>query len=153
MITSGGRVHTAKRTLPSACSARQVVLEGERVNVAVTGPGATIALALQFLRTNDVAVAASFQLPQNAHSLDLVRLALKVMPLVWQAFAEKHEAIALQGHAHPGPLGLNPKLALLQCSRSACCTADRCNDTYETWLARASHCGLCSQPSILSPKP
>lgn len=61
------------------CTSWQVVLEGERVNVAVTGPGATIALALQFLRTNDAAVAASFQLPQNAHSLDLVRFACNVV--------------------------------------------------------------------------
>lgn len=52
---------------------RQVVLEGERVNVAVSGPAATLALALQFLRTNDATVAASFELPHNAHTLDLVR--------------------------------------------------------------------------------
>lgn len=52
----------------------QVVLEGELVNTAVTGPGATLALALMFLRTNDAAVAASFTLPTTAHTLDMVRL-------------------------------------------------------------------------------
>jgi len=51
-----------------------VVLEGELVNTAVTGPGATLALALMFLRTNDAAVAASFTLPTTAHTLDTVRL-------------------------------------------------------------------------------
>ena len=50
-----------------------MVLEGERANVAVTGPGATLALALQFLRTGDAAVAASFALPSTAHTLDAVR--------------------------------------------------------------------------------
>lgn len=57
----------------SGSGASQVVLEGERVDVAVSGPGATIALALQFIRTNDAAVAAAFKLPHNAHTLDLNR--------------------------------------------------------------------------------
>lgn len=48
------------------------------MNVAVSGSGSTLALALQFLRTNDAAVAASFELPQNAHTLDLVGWALHV---------------------------------------------------------------------------
>jgi anaphase-promoting complex subunit 1 len=51
----------------------QVVLEGDAPNLAVTAPGATLALALMFLKTNDAAVAAAFAVPASAYALDLVR--------------------------------------------------------------------------------
>ena len=50
-----------------------MVLEGHQVNTAVTGAGATIALALMFLRTNDTGVAASFAVPDSAHALTAVQ--------------------------------------------------------------------------------
>lgn len=53
------------------------------MDVAVSGPGATIALALQFIRTNDAAVAAAFELPHNAHTLDLVNHASKLLDVTF----------------------------------------------------------------------
>ena len=51
----------------------QVVLEGNLVNLDVTSPAATLALALMFLKTNDVGVAASFVIPDTHFALDYVR--------------------------------------------------------------------------------
>ncbi len=51
----------------------QVVLEGDEPNLAVTSPGATLALALMFLKTNDAAAAAAFAVPSTAYALDLMR--------------------------------------------------------------------------------
>ena len=51
----------------------QVVLEGSVVNLDVTSPGATLALGLMFLRTNDAAVAAGFNIPDTHYALDYVR--------------------------------------------------------------------------------
>ena len=51
----------------------QVVLEGDAPNLAVTAPGATLALALMFLKTNDAAVTTAFTVPASAYALDLMR--------------------------------------------------------------------------------
>lgn len=51
----------------------QVVLEGDALNLVVTSPAATLALALMFLKTNDTAVAGYFFIPDSAYALDLVR--------------------------------------------------------------------------------
>ena len=50
-----------------------MVLEGDESNLAVTAPGATLALALMFLKTNDAAAAAAFAVPSTAYALDLMR--------------------------------------------------------------------------------
>ena len=48
-------------------------MEGDVINLVVTSPAATLALALMFLKTNDAAIAASFFVPDSAYALDLVR--------------------------------------------------------------------------------
>ena len=50
-----------------------MVLEGNLVNLDVTSPAATLALALMFLKTNDAGVAASFVIPDTHFALDYVR--------------------------------------------------------------------------------
>ena len=50
-----------------------MVLEGALVNLDVTSPGATLALALLFLKTGDAAVAAAFAVPDTRFALDFVR--------------------------------------------------------------------------------
>lgn len=60
----------------------QVVLEGQHVNLDVTSPGATLALGLMFLRTNDAAIAASFAIPDTAFALDYVRPDLILLRLL-----------------------------------------------------------------------
>jgi hypothetical protein len=51
----------------------QVVLEGNLVNMDVTSPAATLALALMYLKTNDAAIAASFFVPDTHFALDYVK--------------------------------------------------------------------------------
>ena len=51
----------------------QVVLEGSLVNLEVTSPAATLALALMYLKTNDASAAAVLALPETAFELDFVR--------------------------------------------------------------------------------
>ena len=51
----------------------QVVLEGSLVNLDVTSPGATLALTLIFLKTNDASVAKALALPDTTFTLDFVR--------------------------------------------------------------------------------
>ncbi len=48
-------------------------MEGNLVNLDVTSPAATLALALMFLKTNDAGVAASFVIPDTHFALDYVR--------------------------------------------------------------------------------
>jgi len=55
------------------CAAAQVVLEGDEPNLAVTAPGATLALALMFLKTTAAAAAAAFAVPSTSYALDLMR--------------------------------------------------------------------------------
>ena len=50
----------------------KVVLEGEMVNLDVTSPAATVALALMYLRTNNENIAACFKIPQSSFELDYV---------------------------------------------------------------------------------
>lgn len=48
-------------------------MEGDALNLVVTSPAATLALALMFLKTNDAAIAGYFFIPDSAYALDLVR--------------------------------------------------------------------------------
>ena len=64
-----------------------MVLEGALVNLDVTSPGATLALALMFLKTGDAAVADAFAVPGTRFALDyvapdLVRLRVLARALV-----------------------------------------------------------------------
>lgn len=47
-------------------------MEGDVVNLMVTSPAATLALALMFLKANDSGIAAAFFVPDSAYALDLV---------------------------------------------------------------------------------
>lgn len=52
----------------------QVVLEpDDQLNLSITSPAATVALALMYLRTNDPRVAGRFALPDTPYGLDGVR--------------------------------------------------------------------------------
>ena len=55
--------------LAAAQGAAQVVLEGELVDREVTSPAGCIAMGLQYLQTNDAAVASLFALPGEATAL------------------------------------------------------------------------------------
>ncbi|GIM09537.1 hypothetical protein Vretimale_13366 [Volvox reticuliferus] len=51
-----------------------VVLEPDNMlNLSITSPAATVALALMYLRTNNAAIASRFQLPDTPFGLDCVR--------------------------------------------------------------------------------
>jgi anaphase-promoting complex subunit 1 len=50
-----------------------LVHEGARVNTDLTAPGATLALGLLYLRTNDAAVAARLAVPRSRYLLTFVR--------------------------------------------------------------------------------
>lgn len=49
------------------------MLEGPMVNLDVTAPGATLALALMYLKTNDASVAARLAIPDTHFALEQVR--------------------------------------------------------------------------------
>jgi len=49
------------------------IKEGDSVNINVTGPGATLALGLMFLKTNNRSVAAWFDAPDTQFLLDFIR--------------------------------------------------------------------------------
>ena len=102
----------------------QVVLEGALVNLDVTSPGATLALALMFLKTGDAAVAAAFAVPGTRFALDyvcpdLVQLRVLARALVlWADIAPTQAWVQAQlppliqarpgraGHVKTGPTGL-----------------------------------------------
>jgi anaphase-promoting complex subunit 1 len=50
-----------------------LVLEGNKVNIDVTAPGATLALGLMFLKTNNRSIAARLTIPNTHFLLDYVR--------------------------------------------------------------------------------
>jgi anaphase-promoting complex subunit 1 len=91
----------------------QVILEGNLVNLDVTSPGATLALALMHLKTNDAAVAASFAVPATHFALDHVKpelLQLRVLArglVMWDAVQPTRQWVLEQlpdlikvGHTH-----------------------------------------------------
>ncbi|KAL9954101.1 hypothetical protein ACROYT_G041596 [Oculina patagonica] len=49
------------------------IKEGDSVNINVTGPGATLALGLMFMKTNNTSVAAWFDAPDTQFLLDFIR--------------------------------------------------------------------------------
>jgi anaphase-promoting complex subunit 1 len=71
--------------------------DGDRVNALVTAPGATLALGLMFLRTENAAVASRLSLPDTHFLLDFVRpdvLMLRVIAralVMWEGVAPTEE--------------------------------------------------------------
>lgn len=52
------------------------------MNVDVTSPGATLALALMFMKTNDASMASAFSIPETRFALDYVRPDLIVLRML-----------------------------------------------------------------------
>ena len=79
-----------------------LMVEGRGVNLGVTSSGATLALALLFLRTNDAAAAAHFSVPETHFELDYVRpdqLLLRVLGralVLWDGVAGSEEWVDSQ---------------------------------------------------------
>jgi len=73
---AGGRENDSldKETKPASNNNKcSCIREGELGNVAVTAPGATLALGLMFMRTNNTAVAARLSTPDTHFLLEYVR--------------------------------------------------------------------------------
>ena len=68
-------------------------MEGRLLNLDMTSPAATIALALMFLRTNDASIAQALYPPATAFALDFARpdfIMLRVLArnlVLWDALA------------------------------------------------------------------
>lgn len=79
-----------------------MILEGNLVNLDVTSPGATLALALMYLKTNDAAVAAAFAVPDTHFALDYVKpefLQLRVLArglVMWDSVQPTKEWVESQ---------------------------------------------------------
>eukprot|EP00808_Paulinella_micropora_P025174 g71415.t1 len=69
------------------------IREGEYVNLDLTAPGATLALGMMFMKSNNASVAARLRIPDTAFLLDYVRpdfLLLRVLSqglILWDAVA------------------------------------------------------------------
>ena len=71
-ITGGGSA-TATHEKNGGTSSCSRIFEGPQVNIDVTSAGATVALGLMYLKTNNVAVAARLAVPHTLFLLDYVR--------------------------------------------------------------------------------
>jgi hypothetical protein len=58
------------------------IREGQTVNLDVTAPGATVALGLIYLRSNNAALAAWLRAPATAYHLDFVRPDLLMLRII-----------------------------------------------------------------------
>ncbi|KAL1925795.1 uncharacterized protein VTP21DRAFT_678 [Calcarisporiella thermophila] len=83
-------------------SFNQCVREGESINVDITAPGATIALGLMYLKTNNATIAAKLTVPQTLFLLDFVRpdfLLLRVLCrnlIMWDSIVPEREWVEAQ---------------------------------------------------------
>lgn len=75
----------------------QTVLEGDLVNINVTGPAATIALALLYLKSNDAHVANLFAIPTTRHDLNYVRPDLLQLRVLARCLVMWDEVQATEG--------------------------------------------------------
>ena len=79
-----------------------MVLEGNLVNLDVTAPGATLALGLMYLKTNDAAIARAFSIPDTHFALDYVKpdlIVLRVLArglVMWSEVAATKEWVESQ---------------------------------------------------------
>lgn len=86
------------------------IREGPLINVDVTAAGATLALGLTFLQTNNTAVAAQLRLPQSMYMLSCVRpdlIALRVIArnlILWDHVQPSAEWLNAQMPLHGAPL-------------------------------------------------
>ena len=73
-------------------SASSRILEGSSVNIDVTSAGATLALGLMYLKTNDAAVAERLAVPDTLFLLDYVRPDLLLLrQMVSDTFGQTRE--------------------------------------------------------------
>jgi anaphase-promoting complex subunit 1 len=78
------------------------ILEGDMVNVDVTAPGATLALALMFLKTNNETVAARLKIPDTHFDLEYVRpdfILLRVLArslIMWDSVSPTENWVLVQ---------------------------------------------------------
>ena len=68
-----------ERNPPTRCCR---IREGPLVNVEVTAAGATMALALIFLKTNNASVASQLRIPASLYSLSCVRPDLVMLRVI-----------------------------------------------------------------------
>ena len=68
-----------RNAMPTRCCR---IREGPLVNVDVTAAGATLALGLMFLRTNNASVAAQLRIPLSLHALACVRPDLVLLRVI-----------------------------------------------------------------------
>ena len=71
-----------------------MVLEGNLVNLDVTAPGATLALGLMYLKTNDAAIARVFSIPDTHFALDYVKPDLIVLRVLARGLVMWNEVAA-----------------------------------------------------------
>ncbi|CAM6122933.1 unnamed protein product [Calypogeia fissa] len=76
---------SATRNLEDLSQTGGQVMEGSMVNLDVTAPGATLALALMFLKTNNKVVAARLAVPSTHFALEYVRPDFILLRLVAQS--------------------------------------------------------------------
>merc|ERR1711965_1164369 len=69
----GGAMHAGRASAPPVASRCCRIREGPLVNVDVTAAGATLALGLIFLKSNNASVAAQFRVPNSTYELHCVR--------------------------------------------------------------------------------
>ena len=110
----------------------QTLLEGRLLNLDMTSPAATVALALMFLQTNDAAVAASLAPPATKFALDFARpdfVMLRVLArnlVMWDDLQPSAAWMAAQLpdiiRVSPGACGAHagPCVRLLQTQLPAC---------------------------------
>ena len=79
-LFSGGRKPAESSLFPTATnsvndvnSKANRILEGDEINVDVLGPGATIALALIYIKSNNKEIAKRLAVPTTIHALDSMR--------------------------------------------------------------------------------
>eukprot|EP00741_Cyanophora_paradoxa_P009719 tig00001623_g9416.t1 len=126
-LIHGGKHPAGPLTAPSDSVRASRIKEGEQVNVHITSPGATLALGLMYLRTEDAAVAARLALPDSLYGLEQLRpdmAALRVLAralILWrgvrpsEAWVEAQlPEMARSMRPRGAPLGGSAQLAPLE---------------------------------------
>ncbi|KAJ7525602.1 hypothetical protein O6H91_17G058400 [Diphasiastrum complanatum] len=102
IMSSNGFLFNASRNLDDLSQGGGQVMEGSMVNLDVTAPGATLALALMFIKTNDEAVASRLAIPDTHFSLEYVRpdfILLRVVArtlIMWDSVRPNEEWVQAQ---------------------------------------------------------
>ncbi|KAL2629518.1 hypothetical protein R1flu_014204 [Riccia fluitans] len=101
-FTSSNPLHYGVRNADDFSQAGGQVMEGSVVNLDVTAPGATLALALMFLKTNNKVVAARLAIPDTHFALEYVRPDFILLRLVaksltmWDSIKASEEWVQAQ---------------------------------------------------------